>query len=121
MTWFARLPPSLRNLADLLHERVIEVRHGTVQFLWNRFGSMFAAEIRRKRVKRTEAYRRWRWRWLPDPHLRVILASMRIVRRRPDGLSRDGWGSLVLAPEGVWLGLSRAADGYRPGRLRRVN
>ena len=35
----------------LLHERGIEISHETVRFWWNRFGPMFAAEIRRKRVK----------------------------------------------------------------------
>src|SRR5260221_7000708 len=28
---------------------------------WNRFGPMFAAEIRRKRVDRMRAYPHWRW------------------------------------------------------------
>jgi putative transposase len=42
---------SLRNLENLLHERGIEISHETVRFWWNRFGSMFAAEIRRKQVE----------------------------------------------------------------------
>ena len=32
-------------VTDLLHERGIEISHETVQFWWNRFGPMFAAEI----------------------------------------------------------------------------
>jgi putative transposase len=47
---YVRFPLSLRNVEDLLHERGIEVSHETVRFWWLRFGPMFAAEIRRKRV-----------------------------------------------------------------------
>jgi len=44
---YIRFPLSLRNVDDLLHERGIEISHETVRFWWNRFGQMFAAEIRR--------------------------------------------------------------------------
>jgi putative transposase len=47
---YARFPLSLRNVEDLLHERGIEVSHETVRHWWQRFGPMFAAEIRLKRV-----------------------------------------------------------------------
>ncbi len=47
---YVRFPLSLRNVEDLLHERGIEVSHETVRSWWQRFGPMFAAEIRRKRV-----------------------------------------------------------------------
>jgi putative transposase len=46
-----RYPLSLRNVEDLLHERGIDITHETVRFLWNRFGTIFAAEIRRSRVQ----------------------------------------------------------------------
>jgi putative transposase len=36
---------------DLLAERGIDICHETARFWWNRFGPMFAAEIRRKRVQ----------------------------------------------------------------------
>ena len=49
---YVRFPLSLRNVEDLLHERGIDVSHETVRFWWNRFDPMFAAEIRRKRVRR---------------------------------------------------------------------
>ena len=45
-----RFPLSLRNVEDLLHERGIDICHETVRFWWQRFGPMFAAEIRRRRV-----------------------------------------------------------------------
>jgi len=48
---YVRFPLSLRNVEDLLHERGIDISHETVRYWWNRFGPMFAAEIRRKRVQ----------------------------------------------------------------------
>ena len=58
---YVRFPLSLRNVEDLLHQRGIEISHETVRFWWNRFGPMFAAEIRRKRVDRMRSYTHWRW------------------------------------------------------------
>jgi len=58
---YVRFPLSLRNVEDLLHERGIDISHETVRFWWNRFGPMFAAEIRRNRASRMRAYSNWRW------------------------------------------------------------
>ena len=58
---YVRFPLSLRNVEDLLHERGIEISHETVRFWWNRFGPMFAAEIRRKRIDRMRAHSNWQW------------------------------------------------------------
>ncbi len=58
---YVRFPLSLRNVEDLLHERGIEISHETVRFWWNRFGPMFASEIRRKRVSRMRVYSNWQW------------------------------------------------------------
>ena len=58
---YVRSPLSLRNVEDLLHERGIDISHETVRFWWNRFGPMFAAEIRRKRVSQMRAYSNWQW------------------------------------------------------------
>ena len=58
---YVRFPLSLRNVEDLLHERGIEISHETVRYWWNRFGPMFAAEIRRKRIDRMRAFSNWRW------------------------------------------------------------
>jgi putative transposase len=46
---------------DLLHERGIDISHETVRFWWNRFGPIFAAEIRRRRVSQMRAYSNWQW------------------------------------------------------------
>jgi putative transposase len=56
-----KYPLSLRNVEDLLHERGIDVSYETVRYWWNRFGPMFAAEVRRKRVERMRAFTHWRW------------------------------------------------------------
>ena len=58
---YVRYPLSLRNVEDLLAERGIDVSHETVRFWWNRFGPMFAAEIRKKRVAHMRGYPQWRW------------------------------------------------------------
>ena len=51
---------SLRNVEDLLAERGIDISHETVRFWWNRFGPMFAAEIRKRRVAHMRGYPQWR-------------------------------------------------------------
>jgi len=58
---YVRFPLSLRNVEDLLFERGIDLCHETVRFRWNRFGPMFAADIRRQRVSRMRGYRHWKW------------------------------------------------------------
>ncbi len=60
---YVRFPLSLRNVEDLLHERGIDVSHEAVRFWWHRFGPMFAAEIRKRRV---EGMRSSQWRWHLD-------------------------------------------------------
>ena len=45
---YVRFPLSLRQVEDLLHERGVDISHETVRVWWNRFGPMFAAEIRRR-------------------------------------------------------------------------
>jgi putative transposase len=44
---YIRFRLSLRNVEDLLHEHGIDISHETVRYRWNRFGPMFAAEIRK--------------------------------------------------------------------------
>jgi putative transposase len=58
---YVKYPLSLRNVEDPLAERGIDICHETVRLWWNRFGPMFAAEIRRKRVERMRAHTHWRW------------------------------------------------------------
>jgi hypothetical protein len=58
---YVRYPLSLRNVEDLLAERGIEISHETVRFWWNRFGPMFAAGIRKRRVGHMRGFIQWRW------------------------------------------------------------
>jgi len=58
---YVRFPLSLRNVEDLLFERGIDICHETVRLWWNRFGPLFAADIRRQRVSRMRGFRHWRW------------------------------------------------------------
>ena len=57
---YVRYPLSLRQVEDILFERGIDICHETVRFWWNRFGPMFAAEIRKRRVQH-RSYSNWRW------------------------------------------------------------
>ena len=58
---YVRFPLSLRNVEDLLFERGIDLCHETVRLWWNRFGPLFAGDIRRQRVSRMRGFRHWRW------------------------------------------------------------
>jgi len=58
---YIRFPLSLRNVEDLLHERGIDICHETIRYWWNRFGPMFARELRKKRIYPTPNYSNWRW------------------------------------------------------------
>ena len=57
---YIRYPLSLRQVEDILFERGIDICHETVRLWWNRFGPMFAAEIRRRRVQQG-CYSQWLW------------------------------------------------------------
>lgn len=45
---YVRFLLSLRNVEDLLHERGIDISFETIRFWWNRFGPLFAAEIKKE-------------------------------------------------------------------------
>ena len=53
---YVKDPLSLRNVEDLLAERGIDISQETVRFWWNRFGGMFAAEFRKRRVAHMRGY-----------------------------------------------------------------
>src|ERR1700761_3577919 len=58
---YVRFPLSLRNVEDLLFERGIDICHETVRLWWNRFGPLFAGDIRRQRMSAMRGFRHWRW------------------------------------------------------------
>jgi DNA methylase len=78
---YVRYPLSLRNVEDLLAERGIDISHETVRFWWNRFGPMFAGQIRKTRMVRMRGYPQW-------PTAMVADAILDVTRR----------GDIVLDP-----------------------
>lgn len=59
----------LRKVEDVLDERGVDIGHETVRSWWQRFGLVFASEIRKRRI---EGMRSSRWRW----HLDEILVKI---------------------------------------------
>ena len=95
---YMRFPLSLRNVEDLLHERGVEISHETVRYWWNRFGPLFASEIRRKRAQGMRQVSRWRW------HLdeggreqRVASCEVECVVHRMCSLWRRRWARCDVA------------------------
>lgn len=56
--YYVRFPLSLRQVEDILHERGIDICHETVRSWWNRFGPLFAKEVRNRRAG---SHSNWRW------------------------------------------------------------
>jgi putative transposase len=77
---YVRYPLSLRNVEDLLAERGIDISHETVRFWWNRFGPMFAAEIRKRRVAHMRAVALALGRGVCEDQRQALLS---LARRRP--------------------------------------
>jgi putative transposase len=68
---YIRYPLSLRQAEDILFEPGIDICQETVRFWWNRFGPMFDAEIRMRRVHH-RSYSSWRW------HLDEVLVRINV-------------------------------------------
>jgi transposase-like protein len=75
-------------MEDLLHEHGIDISYETVRFWWNRFGPLFAVEIRGKRVNQMRAYSNWQW------HLDEVF----VKNQRRDALPLAGCGSRRGSP-----------------------
>ena len=71
---YVRFPLSLRNVEDLLHERGIDVSHETIRYWWNRFGPLFASEVRKRRADRLKSSSNWQW------HLDEVFVKVNGVR-----------------------------------------
>ena len=56
---YAPFPLLLRNVEYLLFERGFDICHETVRMWWNRFGPMFAGDVRQPRVSRMRGFRHW--------------------------------------------------------------
>jgi putative transposase len=59
--YYIRYPLSLRQVEDILHERGIDICHETIRYWWNKFGSLFSKEMKKK-----SRYRASNWRWHID-------------------------------------------------------
>ena len=76
-----RYPLSLRQVEDILFERGIDICHETIRHWWNRFGPMFAGEIRKRRLDG----RNWsNWRWHLDEVFVRIIGETRYLWRAVD-------------------------------------
>ena len=101
-----------------MSERGIDIYYETVRFWWNRFGPMFAAEIRKRRVNH-RSYSRWRWH-LDEVFVRIN-GETRYLWRAVD---HEGEVLEVLATKrrdrrecGRWLN-NRAENSHQPFRRR---
>ena len=45
----------------MLHDRGVEIGHGTLRFKWNPFSPLFAVEIRKKRIEHLCTHSSWKW------------------------------------------------------------
>jgi transposase-like protein len=79
---YVKYPLSLRNVEDLLAERGIDISHETVRYWWNRFGPLFASDIRGQRVSRMRGFRQLRWH-LDEMYVKVN-GEMRYLWRAVD-------------------------------------
>jgi putative transposase len=79
---YVKYPLSLRNVEDLLAERGIDISYETVRHWWNRFGPLFAGDIRRLRTQRMRAFHQWRWH-LDEMYVKVN-GEMRYLWRAVD-------------------------------------
>lgn len=59
--YYVRYPLSLRQVEDILHERGIDICHETVRYWWNKFGNLFAKDIKKK-----SCFSSSNWRWYID-------------------------------------------------------
>ncbi len=58
---YVRFPLLLRNVEDLLHDRGIDVCHESVRKWVDRFGPMFADNIRVRRASYMRQITQWQW------------------------------------------------------------
>ena len=70
--YYVRFPLSLRNVEDILHERGIDICHETVRFWWNKFGTLFSNELKKK----CSPYSHSNWRWhIDEVFVKMVLSD----------------------------------------------
>ena len=110
---YIRYPLSLRQVEDILFERGIDICHETVRYWWNRFGPMFAGEIRKRRVHGGN-WSNWRWH-LDEVFVRINGETHYLVPVRKVGISGIGAGG--KRPRGISQeAVRRARKSSRPLR-----
>ncbi len=57
----SNIPSACGMSKGLLFERGTHLCHEPVRMWWNRFGPLFASDIRRQRVSRMRGFCQWRW------------------------------------------------------------
>ena len=105
LTLYVKYPLSLRNVEEPQAEHGIATCHETVRFWWNRFGPMFLAEIRRKRVSHMRAYIHWRW------HLDEVFVKI-------DGEKHYLWRAVNYGGEVLEAVATRTRDKAAAGTVR---
>lgn len=71
---YVRFPLSLRNVEDLLHERGVDVCHESIRLWVDRFGPVFAKQIRSRRSTYLREHTQWKW------HLDEVFVKINGVR-----------------------------------------
>lgn len=71
MMMYVRFPLLLCNIEELLHERGIDVCYKSVRERVNRFGRLFAREIKKRRSQQMRQVTQWRW------HLDEVFVKIR--------------------------------------------
>lgn len=56
--YYIRFPLSLRQVEDILHERGIDICHETIRYWWNKFGTLFSKNLKKKS---NNPHSNWRW------------------------------------------------------------
>ena len=74
---YVRYPLSLRNVEDLLSERGIDICHETVRQWWIKLGTLFAGEIKKRRMRSNWQYTQWRW------HLDEVFVKVKCLNAWP--------------------------------------
>ena len=81
---YVQYPLSLRNVEGSAgRARDLDISHETIRFWWNRFGPVFAAEIRKKRVAHLRRFPSWRWH-LDEVFVKIRHGKLRYLWRAVD-------------------------------------
>ncbi len=72
--YYVRFPLSLRQVEDILYERGIDISYETIRYWWNKFGTLFSREMKKK-----PSYTTSNWRWYIDEVFVKICAEYREI------------------------------------------